>query len=94
MQDWNSNIKESLKNFVFELDKINKSLSLKTNLIYFNGLNYPKFSIKELRENSGLKDVKNAIKELEDIHLDFEKNGINDNFDLKNSEILVYFQYL
>ena len=93
MQDWNSNIKESLKNFVFELDKINKSWSLKTNLIYFNGLNYPKFSIKELRENSGLKDVKNAIKELEDIHLDFEKNGINDNFDLKNSEILVYFQY-
>ena len=59
MQDWNSNIKESLKNFVFELDKINKSLSLKTNLIYFNGKNfYPLniYKIKDLRISKKLKD--------------------------------------
>lgn len=91
--DMDTQVLNKLHAFLSQLDEINKDLSLKTNLRCFYDFEFPTFSIKELRENMGLKDIKNSILHLEDIRTDFINNGINDDFDIKNGEILPYFQY-
>lgn len=88
-----NDVANRLINFINELDKINKNLNLKSNLRAFHNLNFPKFTTKEVRENADLKEIKQAVKILEDLRSDFGKNGINEDFDIKNNEILVYFQY-
>lgn len=93
INDFPTEIKNMLETLVSELDKINKNFSLKTNLNFLFSLVFPKFSTKQTRENDGLKQVKQAIKNVDDLRSDLEKNGINENFDVKNSEILVYFRY-
>ena len=93
MNGFSFDVMERIKNFVYDLDKINKNLSLKTNLNILYKLTFPRFSTKESRENEGLKQIKQGIKNIEDLRLDFEKNGINADFDIKNTEILVYFEY-
>ncbi len=91
--EYSNEISNKLKELVFELDKINKNLSLKSNLNCLFKLNFPKFTNKNIQEYIGLKDIQNLIKNINELKNDFEKNGIDENYDLKNNKILIYFQY-
>lgn len=84
-------VQNKLKIIVDELNKFNNSVSFKFNLKILNSIDVPEFSRTEKKENEGLKNVENKIKEFVEIRLNLEKNKISDDFDEKNAEITKYF---
>ena len=87
---FNKDVQKELKLFVDELEKFNKYASFKTNLNQIYTIQFPKFSTAQMKENIGLKDVVNHIKDVVSLKEMFEKNCIDENFDEKNVKIVEY----
>ncbi len=73
------------------LEEINSNISLKSNLIILKNINMSTFSSKECNINPNLIDINEGIKDFKSLKLEFEKYGIDENFDIKNIKIVDYF---
>ncbi len=73
------------------LQLFNKNLSLKYNLSILKNLKKPKFLPNDKKE-IGV-DAIQAVNDFFDLALDLLNNGVNDDFELKNEKIVVYFNY-
>lgn len=85
--------KDSVLSFAGSLNKIDKSLALKSNLINLNCINLPIISRKDLNKNPDLNSVfqgTNIVKELKEKII---QSGIDESFEEKNEKIVEYFTY-
>ena len=84
-------VQGKLQNIIERLEKFNINLSFSYNLNLILNYESEKFSLKEYKENEGLKQLKNKISVVNELKENFIENDINENFSLKNSEIYEYF---
>ena len=85
-------IQDKLNNFVENLNIFSSKLTLKANLRTLQSINEISFTPKEYKENAGLKELSAKIKKLFGLINKLKENQIDDHFDEKNTEILVYFK--
>ena len=90
--NFNSNVKEILINFDHELDLLNLNLLLSTNFKTLINLFEPKFSVKDKKDNAGLKELTNEIKEFFEFKKELQENLVDENFLEKNEKIIKYFE--
>lgn len=89
-ESFTTSVKTVLSSLVVQLQKFNLSLSFKTNLQTLNSLEDVKFTVKDYKENDGLKQVVSKISDLFSLKNNLIKNQIDENFDEKNQKILKY----
>lgn len=77
-----------------QLQKINKALTLKANLIAINNINLVTFTSKQTKEYQNLADLNNEIKDFKKDVEKLKSSGIDENYDLHNEQIAEYFGYV
>jgi len=87
---FDAKVKEKLNNIISALDSLNSKMSFITNLQSLNAFDLPSFSVKECKENVGLKELNREINKIIEIKKNLEKNQINENFNEKNIKITQY----
>lgn len=90
INSFESQIQNTLKEFVVCLENFNRNLNFVSNLKQLYALEFPKFSKKECENNLGLKDIALSFEFLKDLQEKLEKNLINEDFEEKNVKILEY----
>lgn len=91
ISSFTNSVQNKLKDFVLFLDSFNSMVDLKFNLNILNKLNVLEFTKEEKKENLNLKELEKEIKKFIEIKNNLQKNQINEDFDIKNEEILKYF---
>lgn len=89
----NSEINEEINKFIKKLDKLNKNISLKSNLLILNNIIIPKFSTKEIKDNVELKEVLVELNKFDKFLQELKNAGIDENFEINNEKIHEYFKY-
>ncbi len=84
---------EKIDDFFKILSQFNKNLSLKTNLSFLKNLVEPKFSAAE-KKDEAVNFVSSNIKDILALKKEIIENDIDENFDLKNEKIVIYFEFL
>lgn len=85
------NVKAKVADYVGMLNNLNKNIGLKSNLVILKGIKLEKFTIKECKQFVQLKDVNKYIDGFNCCQADLLNNGIDENYDVKNEQILKYF---
>lgn len=91
---YSQDIQTKINSNIDELNKINKALTLKNNLITLNALNLATFTPKQTKEFVGLADINAEIKEFKDFVKKLNDAGITADYDLHNEQIAEYFAYV
>ena len=86
----NKQIAEKISDFIKKLEKINKNLSLKSNILQLESTCSPKFSTKEIKDND-LSDVIVDLKRFDKVKEELLCAGVTDEYEIKNEKILKYF---
>lgn len=77
-----------------QLQSINKSLTLKSNLIALKNIDLTTFTQKQTKEFVCLADINDEIGEFKAYVKKLSSNGIDENYDLHNEQIAEYFGYV
>lgn len=77
-----------------QLQKINKSLTLKANLMALNSIKLLSFDKKQIAQYDCLADLNQEIDEFESTVKQLENDGIDPNYDLHNEQIAEHFEYV
>ena len=80
-----------IDNYYDSLNKFNNNLNLKANLIELNKCDIEAFSKKEYNEYPQLINLNKEISNFNNLKSALTKNGIDENFDIKNEKIIAYY---